>query len=149
MKTFNLIFFIIICCFCCFRKVTAYEKVSKTIKVQSWISYLHQFVQWFVSFNSLWLPLHVACLKRSYYLTTKWNKLWETILFLSDSTEYPLSTFLNICDFFCMTLSTKSQSLVAISFHFCYQYLNVVKAFFCLRARSSIMAQELRHLKFD
>ena len=105
-------------------------------------------VQCFVSFNSLGLPLDVACFKRSYYLTKKWNKLRDYYLSLK-FIRIPIVNIPKYLQFFCMTLSPKSQSLITISLHVCYQYINVVKASFCLRAKSSIMAQELWHLKFN
>lgn len=94
-------------------------------------------VYWFVSFKSL----DVACFTRNYYLT-KNGISFETFL----SLKFNRMSFVNIrkyLEFFCLSLPPRSQPLIAIVLHVCYQHLNAVKVFFCLLARALIMAQKL------
>ena len=80
---------------------------------------------WFFETSFKW-----SLFKRSYYQTRKWNKLWNYSLSLKFN-RIPFANIPKYLQFFCMTLTPKSQSLFAINLHLCYQYLNAVKAFFC------------------
>ena len=54
-------------------------------------------------------------------------KLFSSLTFNS----IPFVNISKYLEFFSMTLLPKSQSLIAINLHVCYQYLSAVKAFFC------------------
>ena len=117
------------------------------MKVQSWISYLHQFRKCLSRafmirsmssrlslWDFLWDFIQMQLVLKEVTISPKNGISFETIFFLSNSAEYLLPTFLNIWIFFVchspLPPSPKSQLLITISLHVCYQHLNAVMAFF-------------------